>query len=747
MIINVYQSDNKLESYNLADLISSDYVESFSFLVGRSSECRIVLPDQKVSRSHCEILYKNKKWYLNKISKYADVKIDGKDINEAELIKNCSVSIGPYDLQIEMPEKVQDSKAEENNEKPENDEVMEVSPSSDDLSYPDEVEANDEGESIDDLEDGTTEFLGTDELEEPNGENLSDDEFQTESESFDEAEEYAADEYDENEYTDEGQGDEYSEEFDDGGFAMEESAGEKTQVFTGFADYDLEIFGEFAPYDRFSIKEGETTIGRDEKSVDIFLNDSEVSSKHAKIIKTKISLRVVDLNSANGTLLNGSRVNESDLQSGDEFIIGSTTFTVHIRSDMISNEKDRLLPVEENQIVEVEEIVEVDEGIEEVGETASDAEPPKSLIGKFKALPPKKQKIYGAVGLLLIFLLLDSEEPKQVNTPTKKPNAEKIADNKDPKGAVKKGLKNSLEKLTLQEREVVASKYQLAFEFIQQGKYSESLSELDYVMKLAPDYKQARSLYQMAREGLAKLEELEKKRIAEVEAKKRQEKIDKLIVSAQKYVKERQVQAAEGVFSKILEIDPENFDVPQLKLEINAWKKEQERIAMEKAQKDADRKRKLSQISASRTFYGKEEWYKAILKVEEFLRIKDMDEDLVKEATEMLKVSKANLKNKIGPMIGKARSLKEGQDLKAAYEQYLGILDHEPTNVEALDEMNEIRDILTLRSQKVYRDGLISESLMLFKEAKEKFQEVQQISPSDSDYYKKASLKLREYLE
>ena len=112
-------------------------------------------------------------------------------------------------------------------------------------------------------------------------------------------------------------------------------------------------------------------------------------------------------------------------------------------------------------------------------------------------------------------------------------------------------------------------------------------------------------------------------------------------------MKERQVQAAEGIFSKILEIDPENFDVPQLKLEINAWKKEQERIAMEKAQKDADRKRKLNQIAASRTFYGKEEWYKAILKVEEFLRIKNMDEDLVKEATTMLKESKNNLRKKL----------------------------------------------------------------------------------------------------
>ena len=200
----------------------------------------------------------------------------------------------------------------------------------------------------------------------------------------------------------------------------------KLKFFQGFADYDLEIFGEFAPYDRYSINDGETIIGRDESSVDICLPDSEVSSKHAKIVKTKISIRLVDLNSGNGTLLNGSRMNESDLQSGDEFIIGSTTFTVHIRSDMIANEKERMLPVEENQVIEVEEVVEVEES---VGEESfqEEEEAPKSIIGKFKKLPPKKQKIYGAVGVLLLgMLLMDSEEKGPV-TPNKKPKDKKAA--------------------------------------------------------------------------------------------------------------------------------------------------------------------------------------------------------------------------------------------------------------------------------------------------------------------------------
>ena len=137
-----------------------------------------------------------------------------------------------------------------------------------------------------------------------------------------------------------------------------------------------------------------------------------------------------------------------------------------------------------------------------------------------------------------------------------------------------------------------------------------------------------------------------------------------LVEKAKGYVKDKSVAPAESTFSQILAMDPENLDVPSLRMELDAWKKEKERIAVEKAQKEAERKRKLSQIAPSRTFYGKEEWYKTILKVEEFLRIKDMDEDLVKEATEMLKTSKEKLRKKLVHFSGKARSLKEGQDLK-----------------------------------------------------------------------------------
>ena len=105
MIISVYESERKLDSYDLGELITSDFVESFSFLIGRSNECRILLPDKKVSRNHCEVIYKSKKWFLSKTSKYSDLSFNGKQIDEIEVTGDGVLLIGPYELKIQIPEK------------------------------------------------------------------------------------------------------------------------------------------------------------------------------------------------------------------------------------------------------------------------------------------------------------------------------------------------------------------------------------------------------------------------------------------------------------------------------------------------------------------------------------------------------------------------------------------------------------------------------------------------------------------
>jgi pSer/pThr/pTyr-binding forkhead associated (FHA) protein len=73
---------------------------------------------------------------------------------------------------------------------------------------------------------------------------------------------------------------------------------------------------------RFEVTKEVTTAGRDEHS-DLLLDDVSVSRHHAIFTRTasgRVTLR--DLNSLNGTYVNGSRVEETTLHSADEVQIG-----------------------------------------------------------------------------------------------------------------------------------------------------------------------------------------------------------------------------------------------------------------------------------------------------------------------------------------------------------------------------------------------------------------------------------------
>lgn len=74
----------------------------------------------------------------------------------------------------------------------------------------------------------------------------------------------------------------------------------------------------------FPIQDAPARIGRDPAST-IQLFDSEVSRSHAEIRPVAAGgLEVVDLDSSNGTMLNGQRIERRELRSGDRLQIGQT---------------------------------------------------------------------------------------------------------------------------------------------------------------------------------------------------------------------------------------------------------------------------------------------------------------------------------------------------------------------------------------------------------------------------------------
>jgi hypothetical protein len=72
----------------------------------------------------------------------------------------------------------------------------------------------------------------------------------------------------------------------------------------------------------FVIPEGSSTIGRSHENT-IVLDLADVSRRHARLERAGNHLRIYDLNSTNGTRINGEAIHISDIQEGDRVQIGS----------------------------------------------------------------------------------------------------------------------------------------------------------------------------------------------------------------------------------------------------------------------------------------------------------------------------------------------------------------------------------------------------------------------------------------
>jgi pSer/pThr/pTyr-binding forkhead associated (FHA) protein len=721
---------------------TADFDEMYEIYVGRSEDCHVQIDDPLISRHHFVLKNQNSNWYCEKLSQLGVVTLNGSVVSKNSVQDGDEVKCGVYSVIVsELPhfQKIEAKPVAPPVYVPEvkHEPVyipQPVQPSIEDaveLEEESPLEAEDLSETLEDspLEDDS---LSLDDDSPLDTNDFTAGEILTEEPAQD--------------FNSEGEGElaslsDFPSEGDEGGFAVTNAESEEsTKFFKAFVNYQLVLFGEHAPYDRFQIDKDEIFIGRDPKKCQIILNDPEVSTVHAVIRKNLSEVTLEDLNSSNGTILNGERINKHVITTGDEFVIGGTSFTLEVKSDLLDSESGRLMPVETNQVIETEEIYEEEVAVNGDGDMSFEGEAvqEKSLIKRIWKDPVKRKKaIYVLAGLTLAWVLFSPDEQP---APETKEATSKEAPKVDPNAKPKKNLSKELENA----RNIA---YELGVSFFEQSNYSQALVEFEKVVSIDSEYKKVQSYLEQTKIGLKRLKELEEQKRAEEDRLKTKKIVDELLVKAREAVKEKQVQVAESLFSQIVEKDPENIEVAQLKSELEAWQKEEERKSLERAAKDTARRKMVDALLPGKTFYLKKEWYRSILKLEEFLRLKNVDEDLIKEASEMLSDAKNQLASDLGPLIGKARSLKEGQDLKGAYEAFLDVLKVEPTNSEALNEVDDIKSQLDGRSKRIYREAIIAESLSLFTDAKEKFQEVQQISPTDSEYYKKASEKLKDYLE
>jgi pSer/pThr/pTyr-binding forkhead associated (FHA) protein len=95
-------------------------------------------------------------------------------------------------------------------------------------------------------------------------------------------------------------------------------------------DVDLILFKKDGSRKTFSLRGDTTIVGRHD-DCDLRIPLKDVSRKHCQISRNNESLKIRDLDSRNGTFINGKRINEdTTARAGDYITISPLTFLLQI---------------------------------------------------------------------------------------------------------------------------------------------------------------------------------------------------------------------------------------------------------------------------------------------------------------------------------------------------------------------------------------------------------------------------------
>lgn len=81
----------------------------------------------------------------------------------------------------------------------------------------------------------------------------------------------------------------------------------------------------------FHLPSSVTVIGR-RQDCDLCIPLMNVSRRHCEINQDEGKLRLRDLGSRNGTFINGTKIQESELNDGDQILIGPLEFKIHVKT-------------------------------------------------------------------------------------------------------------------------------------------------------------------------------------------------------------------------------------------------------------------------------------------------------------------------------------------------------------------------------------------------------------------------------
>lgn len=509
--------------------------------------------------------------------------------------------------------------------------------------------------------------------------------------------------------------------------------------------------GEEIPLQSF-----ELSFGRSSKA-DVVIADTKLSRVHAKIIRFGTGYRVIDLNSHNGTRVNGVRILEHPLSSYDVIELGDTKikFLIH---DLILNEKgssSQLALMNSPQKDPTKSLFLEDRERQEISLLRSEMEQPfEGLPPSHEAIEEEATKNRSPLKIILVVIIAVALSIWVMS------NKEEIKRKAKPETSVES-------KTTVPEKAVVLPKIPTGFTELSEdmqrrieGYYSTAVNtfqkidltitelersreELKRIHQSIPYYKNSRELLdQLDKRYRTKLDQ-----IALEKAKKDAvEDLNLYLEDGVEHLKQGDFELASEAFTLALNLDPRNsvairgYRAAELKV------RDLENLPAERDPEEEKRLQVKELYEKALQELNNRAYQEAIDLAEKMRKINlKSDQTYLNEAKQIIDRARMAQKEEFEPFLIQAKEKFSEGDYNAARDLCEEMLKRDPAYEDAKELLQKSKKQLNRLAKEAYTHGYILESIGQIEQAKQYWNRAKNYVREGDEYFDKVNKKLEQY--
>lgn len=501
----------------------------------------------------------------------------------------------------------------------------------------------------------------------------------------------------------------------------------------------------------------EVTLGRSKKA-DIFLDDDKLSRIHAKITRVGMGYRLIDMNSRNGTYVNGMRILEHPLNSFDEIQIGHSKIKFLIHDVMAS-------AVQQGHMVAVASAVHGSLAFEQTKSVQIDAlpkdvmlelqrpsaggthpPPPLSLVPDqplYTAPARSKRTLVLIVGVLLLalgYFLIPTGGQKPES-----PSKDVTSQSKSQLDATKlpSSVPKEFAQLSPEQQRQIEGYYNSAVQAANQEQFEDAEEYIRKIHSALPFYKNSRELMDTY------IKKVKEKQIADAQKRAKEDEKQDLKIYLEdglEYLKAGDFDRAAESFNSAIVIDPTNgvatkgLRAAEAKItDINAVPPDSDAEA-EKRKLVAELFHKAATALTSKA-------YQDAINTAEKIKLVDIkgDNQYLNEARQIIDRAHMLQKEEFEPFLIQAKEKYAEADYMASREMCEEMEKRDPSYEEAKDCAAKARKQLNRLAKEAYTYGYILESMNRIEEAKQYWNRAKNFVRKGDPYYDKINKKLDYY--